>query len=493
MVDLRETGTVPEARLGGIQPPWSRFARALHLTVILLVAAGLRLWALDSTSLWYDEIVTMRVARAAGPTALLTRLAEIDGTRAPLHALVLQAWFRVFGASDLAGRSFSAICGLLTLAVIYRIGRDTFDESTGRWATWLAAVCPPLVYYAREARMYAWLTLLTCISWLVFISFRRTVKPAQCLVYWLLLSSLVYSHPLGLFMVAAHGLAFLLVRRSVKLSLPAWLTIQLAVVLAIAPWLGRYMDHGTDYPMPRYSIRFLLAVPIEYVGGNGIVLVICAAIIALGLVSRQPCDHGRRLAIANAPENLILVTWTAAPPLLMYLYSYWFQPIFGPPRYHLFIAPAYLILLAHGLSKLPGIVRWPAAAGGLILSLSLIRADVYSQVVRADWRGLGAWLSQQRQSTVEDGPRQPITIVIHPSDPRFRREQLEAARYYLSPRFRVVGADEPAAQVANLPATIYDIDCLVKANTNRQSGPDAKAFYGISARQRSRTGIENAD
>src|SRR5262249_28109846 len=155
--------------------------------------------------------------------------------------------------------------------------------------------------------------------------------------------------------------------------LPAWLTIQLALIMAIAPWLGRYMDHGTDYPMPRYSIRFLLAVPIEYVGGNSLVLLVCAAIVALGLFSLQDTDRSRRLAIAKPSENLILITWMMLPPLLMYLYSYGFQPIFGPPRYHLYIAPAYLILLAHGLSKLPWFVRWPAAAGGLVLSLSLIR------------------------------------------------------------------------------------------------------------------------
>jgi len=483
MVDPRETPTVPEPTHGGERPPWWRNVRALHLAVILLVAAGLRLSSLDSTSLWYDEVITMRVARAASPTALLSRLDQIDGTRAPLHPLVLQTWLRVFGASDLAGRSFSALCGLLTLVVIYRLGRQTFDEATARWAAWLAAVCPPLVYYAREARMYAWLTLLTCISWLVFISFRRGAKPAQCLVYWLLLTSLVYSHPLGLFMVAAHGLAFVLVRPSLTLSLRAWLTIQLAVILAIAPWLGRYMDHGTDYPMPRYSIRFLLAVPIEYVGGNAIVLVMCLAIIAFGLFSWRPIGLDSRLAIANASENLILITWTATPPILMYLYSSLFQPIFGPPRYHLFIAPAYLILLAHGLSKLPRIVRWPAAAGGLVISLSLIRADVYSQVVKADWRGLAGWLDGQAQSTDAPGPRQPITVVIHPSDPHFRREQLEAARYYLSPRFHVIAAGDSSEPAAIELATTYDIDCL--ARSNRQPAPNAKVFYGIAARKRS--------
>src|SRR5258708_1698340 len=214
---MGEPGVTPADRgpeRHGHDPPWSWGARALPLAAILMIATGLRLWGLDGTSLWYDEVITMRVARADGPASLVQRLDQLHGTRAPLHPLVLHAWLRVFGPSDLAGRSFSALCGIVTVVVIHGLGRRAFDEQSGRWAAWLAAVCPPLVYYSREARMYAWLVLLTCLSWLVFISFRRAVKPAQIFAYWLLLTSLVYSHPLGLFMVAAHGLAFLLVRRS---------------------------------------------------------------------------------------------------------------------------------------------------------------------------------------------------------------------------------------------------------------------------------------
>ncbi len=184
----------------------------LRLVVILLVALILRCWELDRTSLWYDEVITMRVARADNPAALIARLDQLDGTRAPLHPLLLQAWLRVFGWSDLAGRSFSVFCGLVTVWVIFVLGRRAFDDATGRWAAWLAAVCPPLVYYSREARMYAWLVLLTCLSWLVLLSFRHTARRTQCLPYGLLLIALVYSHPVGLFMVAAHGLAYLLVR-----------------------------------------------------------------------------------------------------------------------------------------------------------------------------------------------------------------------------------------------------------------------------------------
>src|SRR5262249_26695151 len=102
--------------------------------------------------------------------------------------------------------------------------------------------------------------------------------------YWALLTALVYSHPLGLFMVAAHAVAYFLVRGALVLGFRAWLATQIGVLLAILPWYPRYLDHGTDYPLPRYSLRFLVAVPIEYVGGNGLVLLLCLLIIAFGMI-----------------------------------------------------------------------------------------------------------------------------------------------------------------------------------------------------------------
>ena len=68
--------------------------------------------------------------------------------------------------------------------------------------------------------MYAWLVFLTCLSWLVFIEFRHAATLRSKITYWLLLTGLVYSHPLGLFMVAAHGLASLLVHRSLRAGFP---------------------------------------------------------------------------------------------------------------------------------------------------------------------------------------------------------------------------------------------------------------------------------
>src|SRR5262245_55385847 len=83
------------------------------LFAIALLAAVLRLTYIDRPSLFYDEVIVIQLATAPGPLALLKRLPDMDATQAPLHPLLLQAWLFLFGATPLAGRVFSALCGVL--------------------------------------------------------------------------------------------------------------------------------------------------------------------------------------------------------------------------------------------------------------------------------------------------------------------------------------------------------------------------------------------
>src|SRR5690349_176407 len=132
----------------GTATTWTR------AVLILAVATGLRAYGVGRLSFWYDEVVTVRLARAANPGALVRLLGEIDATRAPLHPLLLQGWVKVYGPSEASARGFSVVCGVLTVALVGRIGRRAYDDPrTGLFAAWLAAISPLLVLYSREARM----------------------------------------------------------------------------------------------------------------------------------------------------------------------------------------------------------------------------------------------------------------------------------------------------------------------------------------------------
>ena len=126
------------------------------------------------------------------------------------------------------------------------------------------------------------------------------------------------------------------------------------------------------------SLRFLFGTPIGFIGGNFVVLICCLMLIAYGLCVVQTREKGRfRVVLEHAATSVSLLIWLAIPPLILYAYSWVAHPIFGPARYTLFVAPAYLILVARGLAKLPLPLGIAAAAGAAVLSGVMLMSTVY--------------------------------------------------------------------------------------------------------------------
>jgi mannosyltransferase len=401
----------------------------IPLAAILCLASMLRMFHLGQSSLWYDEIVTMRLARTQSMPALLRLLDQIDATRAPLQPFLLQCWVSLFGPSEFSGRSFSALCGILTVVVVYWVGLRAFDATTGVWASWLCAISPPLVYYSREVRMYAWLVLVTCLGWGLLFSHGRSPRIGKLVLYGLALMAIAYSHPLGLLMVGTLGLASFLHRRVFQISWRSWLLAHLVVAVAIVPWLGKYLDHAPESTTGLLSLRFLLGMPIGFIGGNFVILLACSLLIAYGLCGLQRRENGGfRIVLESVAPSASLLIWLLVPPMVLYFYSRVAHPIFGPPRYTLYVGPAYLILVARGLSKLAWPLGIAAAAGGVVLSGVMLRNDVYRSDLKADWREAAAYLNHR-------DPGAPVAVL---SADASADTELETARYYLGPDRRLI-------------------------------------------------------
>ena len=447
------------------QPRPRRWPGVLALLTTLAVALNLRAWNLGRLSYWYDEVVTIRLARTPDVPSLLDLMGRIDATRAPLHPILLQSVVAWFGPGEAAGRSLSVGCGVITVFLMYSIGRRAFGHRVGLWAAWLGAVSPPLVEYSREARMYALLTMLTCGAWLRLLRFRRESGPVGQAMYAALLVAIGYTHPLGLAMVATLGIGYLLDRRGSRLTLGRWVAIQVIVAVALAPWVGRYLDHPPESTVGRLPIRYLLGLPIGYVGGNFATLAGCVLLVAWGL---------RR---ADRTTSAMLMAWLALPPMALYVYSRFGHPIFGPARYTLFVGPAYLLLLANGLSRLPAPARWFFAVVGLTLARDRLDSIVWDKEAKANWRQMGHTLSMPRG--------RETTILLARPDPTNEAE-LETARYYLPPWIAIRPAFEAEAGEVQPLGTG---ESLVVCSRGRSTAPRTR-YRGREAVERREYGVD---
>ena len=176
---------------------------------ITVGAAVLRFAALDAQSLWYDESVTASLV--AEPFGTMLRSLRTSETAPPFYYVVAWIWVRLFGSSDAALRSLSALAGTFTVPVVYAAGRILISRSAALIAATLAACSPLLVWYSQEARAYSLLLLLGALSVLAF-GLLREAPTAKRAAWWAIASSLaVATYYYAAFLVLAE--AVLLLRR----------------------------------------------------------------------------------------------------------------------------------------------------------------------------------------------------------------------------------------------------------------------------------------
>ena len=143
----------------------SRWRETLVLLALLALALGLRLYDLTGESLWYDETYSVWIADM--DIASLRILWEMP-VQFPAYYLLLHAWVRTFGLSDLSVRMVGALLGALTVVPMYLLGRALFGRKVGAIAAFLLAINPYHIWYSQEVRMHSWAVLFTLISLYAF-------------------------------------------------------------------------------------------------------------------------------------------------------------------------------------------------------------------------------------------------------------------------------------------------------------------------------------
>ncbi|HXX93941.1 MAG TPA: glycosyltransferase family 39 protein, partial [Planctomycetota bacterium] len=167
---------------------------------ILVLGAVLRLRGLGDESLWHDEAWTWYLVRDSFGD-LFGRLIHQDA-HPPLYFLLLHPWVKVAGDSEILLRLPSALLGVASLPLLYRLGRFLSGPREGLVAMALLAVAPFHVLYSQEARSYALLFYLCLLSLDLLAAVHR--EPT-CRARWIALAAvtaaIVYTEYLGVFFI----------------------------------------------------------------------------------------------------------------------------------------------------------------------------------------------------------------------------------------------------------------------------------------------------
>jgi uncharacterized membrane protein len=167
---------------------------------------------------------------------LLAAFAQ-PGFNGPLFFLILRGWLGLFGYSEFALRSFSLMCGVISVALLITLGTRLFNRAVGLIAGSLLAFSAYQVWYSQEAKMYTLITMLALAS-IYFL--RRAVEEGR-LRFWI---GVVVCTSLAM---GSHILAALLIPVQVMCSL-WWLHSRHHLIAgALSRW------HASPCPMCQWA------------------------------------------------------------------------------------------------------------------------------------------------------------------------------------------------------------------------------------------------
>ena len=350
------------------------------LAAIVGLAAALRLGGLGAESFWWDEVLTTYSARE--PVTQVIKSVRNHENAPPLYFIVVNLWAKCFGMSDLSLRLPSALMGIATVALLWRVGKELFDNTIGLTDAALLAVSPIHIAYSQEARMYALLvSLLTLNLWAV-VRVMRSGSMRWQVAYVATAAMALLTHTFAAFTLLTVNLFWLgrfMRRGQTGVTWRRWLTLNAAVLVLFGPWAPATLEVARmGLPWLAKSTTWREAVT----GYSGIVL----AWPMIGLSA---------LAITRA--------WRMRDDRVLLLILLATVPVFGPiaygqftTRYGIAALIGWTMLAAYGASA---VGRWmcivlvAVAAANWAMTSTLGHPRYVNYTPKADVRGAIRFIS----------------------------------------------------------------------------------------------------
>ncbi len=180
------------------------------LLIATVIGLFLRLYNLGFNSLWLDEASTYTIS--------VKSLADIWQATAggefnpPLFYWMEHLMLQI-GNNEVLLRFIPALLGILTIPLVYFIGKEFIDRNVGIIAAAAFAISPFLIYYSQEARAYS--MMLFFVAFAMVFYFRAQKK--NDLINWTLFgvfSALAFWSHFYAFVIIAALFLYLLIQIS---------------------------------------------------------------------------------------------------------------------------------------------------------------------------------------------------------------------------------------------------------------------------------------
>lgn len=492
-------------RLSGIlrQPRvivWSAYAT-------VLVAFFLRALRLADKNIWWDEGWSIWLSKQDW-AAIALRTASDE--HPPLHYWMLHIWNTVAGPDVFSGRFLSVAFGVLTVALVYRLGKRTGGGWVGVLAAGVLATARFHIWWSQDIKNYTpsilfafaavWFALdilagptltprdatgLTARNRVLRLAKRgelaQGIRVRAVLGYALCAALALWTHYLAaLVLLALNLFALAVLTREFSLArLRNWLVANALAALLFVPWMAVYLQNAAAWSAaPAFDAGVFLklvatVLPLGVttnIDGYAVLTIVFTLIAAVGIASgvnaaylaNRKTSPGARVHFAGLYALIVVL-----PPILIYVLSLTPVAFFAPKvqaRYLLILLPAYALLVALGVAALRRFSIYAAlgAAAFILVSSAFVLNDYYASRRLTD--------EYATLANTVNAFREPDDVILLDTD-----QEWPTVLYYLR------GAPDWVGVPNGAPMTAANADLLVQRARARHSAvwvvanPDALA------------------
>lgn len=346
------------------------------IVLIILLGLFLRIYNLNSESLWSDEGYSINEAKFS-IHEIISHMGY--NPNPPLYLITLHFWINLFGDSAFSVRFLSFIFSSISLVLLFLLTKRIFDKKTAVFSTLILSLSTFHIYYAQEARSYALFSMLGLLSYYSFYKFNDWSSKRNILYYLISTTLMIYTHVFGIFIMLSQVISIK------KKLLKKWFFTLTFIGVMYLPYISvlfqqtMHVSNETWRNFPSFNDFFYaLSRP----AGNYWLLITFMFLLILYFFKSK-----------NKWLKRTLVSWWSITIILPFLISITIVPIFFP-KYTIAASFGLYIIVARGIEK----IKYKHLKYVVILAiilLSLFELNYYYKInQKEDWHSLSKYLDE---------------------------------------------------------------------------------------------------
>ncbi|PKL65757.1 MAG: glycosyl transferase [Methanomicrobiales archaeon HGW-Methanomicrobiales-3] len=370
----------------------SRYVQLLlSLTVIGLI---LRFFNLGYNSLWLDEASTLTFASMSLPGIWE---ATTGGEFNPPLFYWTEHIMLLFGNSEVILRFVPALLGVLTIPLVYVIGKEFYDRNVGIIAAAAVTFSPFLIFYSQEARAYSMGLFLIVASLVFFLKALKTNRISHWILFGSLSALAFWSHFYTLVITGSLVLYAFTVKISefkkdivsckpLVLAGATFILLSLPLIVVTVELFAKRTASAPTFGIEGAGI--IIETFRQLSGFSEIVMYLFLLLFVIGIV---------QAFLTERNKGIFLVALTFLPFAISWFLSYRIPMM---PRYLIILAPFFFIGIAMAYKPIYNLARSRWVVYGFMAMLVLLSVTTpffmsyYSTYSKEDWRNFSKQVSQ---------------------------------------------------------------------------------------------------